>query len=175
MVQNNQESRRKNWTTRSSLRSFACTAHCCSAPLALLACSAMLICSLACSFTHSLSHGKVNGKMSQNDPVLSHSALIYLKLHSSFFKKVVHCSLPQYYTNDKAPTSSRAPLPLPLASHYDTMVQENQKSRRKYWATRLSFCSFPRTAHSLACLLTPKFARKRMISWLFSSVQDHSA
>ena len=33
-----------------------------------------------------------------------------------------------------------------------TMVQNNQKSRRKYyWVTRLSVCLFARTAHSFAC------------------------
>ena len=61
--------------------------------------------------------------------------------------------------------SSRATLP--LASHYDSMVQENQKSRGKYWATRLSFSSFARTAQLLACSLTPKCAKKLMINWLF--------
>ena len=31
-----------------------------------------------------------------------------------------------------------------------TMVQNNQESRCKYWDTRLSVCSFARTAHSFA-------------------------
>ena len=31
------------------------------------------------------------------------------------------------------------------------MVQNNQESRLKYWATRSSVCSFARTAHLFAC------------------------
>ena len=47
--QNNQEPRRKYWATRSSVRSFACSAHsfACSALLVLLARTAALTCSLA--------------------------------------------------------------------------------------------------------------------------------
>ena len=62
MLQNNQEYRRKRWATRSSVRSFARTAHsfACSALLALLAHSAALIHSLPRSLTHSLACGKVN-------------------------------------------------------------------------------------------------------------------
>ena len=40
------------------------------------------------------------------------------------------------------------------------MVRNNQKSRPKYWATRLSICSYVRsfacTTHSLAQSLTPE-------------------
>ena len=53
MVQNSQESRRKYWATRSSVRSFAHTAH----------------------FAHSLARGKVYNLMSQFYLVLTHSAL----------------------------------------------------------------------------------------------------
>ena len=62
MAQNNQESSRKYWATRSSVRSFTRTAHsfACSALLASLARSAVLICSLAHSLTHSQARGKVN-------------------------------------------------------------------------------------------------------------------
>ena len=54
--QNNQESRLEYWATRSSVRSFARTAHsfACSALVALLACSTALICLLACSLTPEL-------------------------------------------------------------------------------------------------------------------------
>ena len=67
MVQISQESRRKYWVTRSSVRSFARTAHslACSgllALLALLAPSAALTRSLA-HFAHSLARGTVNDWM----------------------------------------------------------------------------------------------------------------
>ena len=54
MVQNNQESRRKYGTTRSSICSFACTAHlfACSSMLTLLRCSTALICLLARSLSY---------------------------------------------------------------------------------------------------------------------------
>ena len=41
-------------------------------------------------------------------------------------------------------------------AHKCTMVQNNQESRRKYWATYSSVCSFTRTAHSLALELVGK-------------------
>ena len=34
---------------------------------------------------------------------------------------------------------------------HSTMLQNNKESRSKYWATRLSVCSFARTAHSFTC------------------------
>ena len=37
------------------------------------------------------------------------------------------------------------------SSRESTMVQENQESRRKYWATHSSVCSFARTAQLFAC------------------------
>ena len=74
MVQSKQESKNKYRTTRSFLRSLA--------PLTIaLHC---LLCSRAhlftCLFPHSWECGR---KVSQNDPVLSNSALIHLKIHSS--------------------------------------------------------------------------------------------
>ena len=69
IVWNNQESRRKYWATRSSVRSFARTAHSFtrSALLASFTCSIALIRLLARSLINSQA-------MSQNDLVLSHSA-----------------------------------------------------------------------------------------------------
>ena len=59
--QNNQESKRKYWAIRSSLCSFAPTtlSFAGSAPLALLARSTSLSCSLARSLTHFRARGKV--------------------------------------------------------------------------------------------------------------------
>ena len=128
------------WTTRSFIRSFTRTAHYCSAPLALLACSAMLICSLACSFTHSISHGKVNGKMSQNDPVLSHSALIYLKIHSSRRLFIV------IYPNT-IPTTKHPPLPERLYLSPRTMTLWSRKTKNPDVSTGPLAYPF---AHSLA-------------------------
>ena len=70
VVQNSHESRRKYWATRSSVRSFARTAHsfACFALLASLARSAVLIISLI----HSRARGKVYDSMSQIALVLSH-------------------------------------------------------------------------------------------------------
>ena len=78
MVQKNQESRRKNWTTGSSTRSFAPTAHSftCSILLASLSCSAALIHSLTCSLPSS---------WEPNQVVLNHSAKVDIdqKTHQS--------------------------------------------------------------------------------------------
>ena len=69
-----QEQRRKYWATRSSVRSFARTAHsfACSGLLALLTPSAVLINLLA----RSLRSWDSEFLMSQNDLVLSHSATV---------------------------------------------------------------------------------------------------
>ena len=64
--------------------------------------------------------------------------------------------------------------------NYCTMVDRSQEYRLKYWATRLSVCSFARTAHSFArslTLLTPSLMGQWMIGWifyLFFSIIDHS-
>ena len=54
VVWNKQESRRNYWATRSSIRSFACTAHlfACSSLLDLVRCSTALICLLARSLSY---------------------------------------------------------------------------------------------------------------------------
>merc|ERR1712081_71167 len=64
VVWNKQEWRRKYWATRSSLRSFACTAHsfACYGLLASLVPSAALTRSLA-HFAHSLARGTANDWM----------------------------------------------------------------------------------------------------------------
>ena len=85
-----------------------------------------------------------------------------------------------------------------------TVVQNEEKSRKKYWATHFSVCSFAHTAHSFACSalltlltlwashallpslvrllahpLTPELLGKWMIKWVFLlyflSVLDHRA
>ena len=68
--------RLKYWATRSSVRSFARTAHsfACSGLLALLAPSAALTCSLARSLCALPRSWESELLMSQNDLVLSHSA-----------------------------------------------------------------------------------------------------
>ena len=77
MVWNKQESRRKYWATRSSIRSFARTAHsfACSGLLASLAPSAALTHSLTRSLRSLPRSWESEFLMSQNDLVLSHSAL----------------------------------------------------------------------------------------------------
>ena len=79
MVWNKQESRRKYWATRSSVRSFARTAHsfACSGLLASLAPSAALTHSLARSLCFLPRLWKREFLMSQNDLVLSHSSLVF--------------------------------------------------------------------------------------------------
>merc|ERR1719259_67793 len=57
------------------------------------------------------------------------------------------------------------------------MVQNNQKSRGKYWATRSSVRSFARTAHSFACSgllasLAPSAALTRSLTSLTPSLVD---
>ena len=76
MVENNQEYRLKYWATRSSIRSFAHTAHsfACSGLLASLAPSAALTRSLARSLRSLPCSWESDFLMSQNDLVLSHSA-----------------------------------------------------------------------------------------------------
>ena len=78
MVWNKQESRRKYWATRSSVRLFARTAHsfACSGLLASLAPSAELTRSLARSLRSLPRSWESESLMSQNDPVLSHSGMI---------------------------------------------------------------------------------------------------
>ena len=77
--QNNQELGRKYCATRSSICSFACTAHSFiysaeSALLTLLMRCAAIISTLARSLTNSRACGKVDDQMSQKDLVLSHRA-----------------------------------------------------------------------------------------------------
>ena len=51
-----------------------------------------------------------------------------------------------------------------------TIVNNSQKYRLQYWATRSSVCLFTRTAHSFArslTLLTPLLMGQWMIRWLF--------
>ena len=76
MVQISEKSRRKYWATRSSVRSFARTAHsfACSGLLASLAPSAALTRSLARSLRSLPRSWESEFLMSQNDLVLSHSA-----------------------------------------------------------------------------------------------------
>ena len=52
------------------------------------------------------------------------------------------------------------------------MVQNNQESRRKYWATGLSVCLFARIAHSFACstLLTSLMRSVALIHLLVQSL-----
>ena len=78
MVQISQESRRKYWATRSSVRSFARTAHsfACSGLLASLAPSAALTRSLARSLRSLPRSWESEFLMSQNDLILSHSAVV---------------------------------------------------------------------------------------------------
>ena len=75
MVDNSQEYRLKYWATRSSVRSFARTAHsiACSGLLASLASSAALTPSLARSLRSLPRSWDSELFMSQNDLVLSHS------------------------------------------------------------------------------------------------------
>ena len=75
---NSQELGHNYWVSRSSVRLFARTAHsfACSKLLALLTCSAALICSLFRLLTHSRARGKVNDWVSRNDLVLPHSAVV---------------------------------------------------------------------------------------------------
>ena len=77
MVENRKEHRCKYWTTRSSVRSFARTAHsfACSGLLASLAPSAALTRSLARSLCSLPRSWESEFLMSQNDLILSHSAL----------------------------------------------------------------------------------------------------
>ena len=83
MVWINPESRRKYWATRSSVRSFARTAHsfACSRLLASLAPSAALTRLLARSLRSLPRSWESEFLMSQNDLVLSHSALLAILLH----------------------------------------------------------------------------------------------
>ena len=78
VVWNKQESRHKYWATRSSICSFACTAHsfACSGLLASLAPTATLTRSLACSLRSLPRSLEREFLMSQNDLVLSHSTPI---------------------------------------------------------------------------------------------------
>ena len=97
MVQNNQASRCKYWVTRSSVCSFARTAHlfACSGLLASLAPSAALTRLLARSL-HSLPRSwESEFSMSQNDLVLSYSAwivgniwILYDRLDVQFMKRM---------------------------------------------------------------------------------------
>ena len=84
MVQISQESRRKYWATRLSVRSFTRTAHlfACSGLLASLTPSAALTRSLARSLRSLPRSWESEFLMSQNDLVLSHSGLT---LHYLFF------------------------------------------------------------------------------------------
>jgi len=79
--QNSQESGRKYWATHSSIRSFARTAHsfACSGLLASLAPSAALTRSLARSLRSLPRSWESEFLMSQNDLVLSHSELAYVR------------------------------------------------------------------------------------------------
>ena len=80
MGQNNQEHRLKYWATRSSVRSFARTAHSFTyfGLLASLAPSAVLTHLLVRSL-RSLSHSwESEFLMSQNDLVLSHSGVVFV-------------------------------------------------------------------------------------------------
>ena len=78
MVDNSQEYRLKYWATRSSVRSFARTAHlfACSRLLALLAPSAALTRSLARSLCSLPRSWESEFLMSQNDLILSHSGMV---------------------------------------------------------------------------------------------------
>ena len=88
VVWNRQEWRRKYWATRSSVYSFARTAHsfACSGLLVLLAPSAALTCSLACSLRSLPRLWESEFFMSQNDLVLSHSAVPPLLLENYGFR-----------------------------------------------------------------------------------------
>ena len=83
MVWNKQESRRKYWATRSAVRSFSRTAHslACSGLLASLMPSAALTHLLARSLRSLPRSWESEFFMSQNDPVLFHSASL-LRMHN---------------------------------------------------------------------------------------------
>ena len=78
MVDNSQEYRLKYWATRSSVCSFNRTAHsfACSGLLASLTLSAALTCSLAHSLRSLPRSWESELLMTQNDLILSHSAMI---------------------------------------------------------------------------------------------------
>ena len=89
VVRDHQESgRTQDWAYRSSVCSFAWTAHsfACSTLLAphCTLCSRAPLCSFVCSFAHSQARGIVNDRMSQVDLVLSHSALSLRSRFSSW-------------------------------------------------------------------------------------------
>ena len=56
-----------------------------------------------------------------------------------------------------------------------TMVQSNQESRHKYWATRSSVCLFACTAHSpTCCALLASLTRSATLSHSFAHSLTHS-
>ena len=93
MVQNNQESGRKYWSTRSSVWSFARTTH----SFARFAHAIRCAHSFACSLTHCRARGKVNDRMSQNQAVLNHSGMVSLWLRVTQWQIVTQVDSVTHY------------------------------------------------------------------------------
>ena len=91
MVDNSQEYKLEYWATRSSVWSFARTAHsfACSALLASLARSAALIRSLARSLTRSRAHGKAVFVYEMNASISSHFNPLCVPWHSGSDKPII--------------------------------------------------------------------------------------
>ena len=104
--QNNQESRLKYWATRSSVRSFARTAHsfACSGLLASLPLSAAPTRSLARSLRSLSRSWESEFLTSQNDLVLSHSALASASSLSASWLSALFSLHPQNLEVELIPT-----------------------------------------------------------------------
>ena len=90
VVQNSPKSRRKYWTTRSSIRLFAYSAHsfACSTRLPLPVRLAALICSLAHSLPSSRGSEWSNGYFCPVFSVLDHRAFFFLPIFHSPLPKI---------------------------------------------------------------------------------------
>ena len=144
VVWNRQEWRRKYWATRSSVRSFARTAHsfACSGLLALLAPSAALTRSLPRSLRSLPRSWESEFLMSQNDLFLSHSAVG----QSQYDFRLLTNSITH-------PSVHRPLLPLPADSQVASHYGQEQPRIKTQVLGHLHVCSLVRSHCSLIRLI----------------------